>query len=170
VIGETAPARDVGLQGHYAGIASRFAAFIVDVFTVTASFAVGGRVFEYVVSTLRGDPFSLSDAPVFSTVALAAWAFVYCAYPLAVSGRTVGLAVAGLRVVRRDGHDLDARHAVLRVLAFPLSFLVFGLGFILILVNREHRALHDLIARTAVVYEWDARAARLRLLSKGRTA
>jgi hypothetical protein len=33
-------------------------------------------------------------------------------------------------------------------------------------VNREHRALQDLIADTAVVYAWDARAARLRILAR----
>jgi hypothetical protein len=33
-------------------------------------------------------------------------------------------------------------------------------------VQREHRALHDLIAGTAVVYSWDARAARLRFLAR----
>ncbi|MGH3277214.1 MAG: hypothetical protein ACRDNZ_23155, partial [Streptosporangiaceae bacterium] len=34
------------------------------------------------------------------------------------------------------------------------------------LVQREHRALHDLIAGTAVIYAWDARAARLRFLAR----
>lgn len=34
------------------------------------------------------------------------------------------------------------------------------LGFPGILVQREHRALRDLIAGTAVIYAWDARAAR----------
>ena len=53
-----------------------------------------------------------------------------------------------------------------RVLALPLSFLLFGLGFLLILLRRDRRALHDLIASTAVVYAWDARAARLRFLLK----
>ena len=33
-------------------------------------------------------------------------------------------------------------------------------------MQREHRALHDLIAGTAVVYAWDARAARLRFLAR----
>jgi len=33
-------------------------------------------------------------------------------------------------------------------------------------VQRERRALHDLIAGTAVVYAWDARAARLRFLAR----
>jgi uncharacterized RDD family membrane protein YckC len=108
----TTPERDVGLQGHYAGIASRFAAFIVDVFTVTTLFAVGGRVFEHVSTPLRGDPFLLSDAPIFSAVATAVWVF-FCAYPLAVAGRTVGLR-RRLRVVRA-GEDLDREDAVVRV-------------------------------------------------------
>ena len=33
-------------------------------------------------------------------------------------------------------------------------------------MQRERRALHDLIAGTAVIYEWDARAARLRFLAR----
>lgn len=45
-------------------------------------------------------------------------------------------------------------------------FLLMGVGFLGILVQREHRALHDLIAGTAVIYAWDARAARLRFLAR----
>jgi hypothetical protein len=55
---------------------------------------------------------------------------------------------------------------VLRTLAFPLSFLLFGLGFTGILFQRNRRALHDMIAGTAVVYAWHARAARLRYLDR----
>ena len=76
------------------------------------------------------------------------------------------MAVLGLRVVRADGDGLDPWRGVVRALVFPLSFLFFGLGFLGILVQREHRALHDLIAGTAVVYAWDARAARLRFLAR----
>jgi hypothetical protein len=53
-----------------------------------------------------------------------------------------------------------------RSLTFPLGFLTLGLGFLGILVQREHRALYDLIAGTAVVYAWDARSARLRYLAR----
>jgi hypothetical protein len=53
-----------------------------------------------------------------------------------------------------------------RSLTFPLGFLTVGLGFLGILVQREHRALYDLISGTAVVYAWDARAARLRFLAR----
>jgi len=71
-----------------------------------------------------------------------------------------------VRVLRADGTAIDPWRGVVRALVFPLSFLLFGLGFLGILVQREHRALHDLIAGTAVVYSWDARAARLRFLAR----
>jgi len=68
--------------------------------------------------------------------------------------------------VRADGMRAEPRRGVVRALVFPLSFLLFGLGFLGILVQRERRALHDLIAGTAVVYSWDARSARLRFLAR----
>ena len=76
------------------------------------------------------------------------------------------MAVVGIRVVGRDGGELTARRGVVRAMAFPLSFLLFGLGFVGIVVGRERRALHDVIAHTTVVYDWDARSARLRLLTR----
>ena len=77
------------------------------------------------------------------------------------------MAVLGIRVVMADGTPVEPRRGVLRALVFPLSFLLCGLGFLGILVQRERRALHDLIAGTAVIYAWDARAARLRFLARG---
>lgn len=161
-----APGRDLALQGHDAGAVTRLAAYLVDAVTVSTLFAVGGGILEFLVSNLLGVSFDIADAPVVASVAFAVWWFLYFAVPLAASGRTFGSATLGLRVVRADGVDLDPRHAVIRVLAFPLSFLVFGLGFLLILVRRDRRALHDLIADTTVVYAWDARAAHLRFLAR----
>jgi hypothetical protein len=99
-------------------------------------------------------------------VVYAGWELLYFAYSWSVGGKTFGMAVLGIEVVRSDGADLDPRRAVIRTLALPLSFLLCGLGFAGILFQREHRALHDLIAGTAVVYSWDARAARLRFLAR----
>jgi uncharacterized RDD family membrane protein YckC len=70
---------------------------------------------------------------------------------------------ASLDVGRRD---VVFPRAVVRTLALPLSFLFLGLGFVGILMGNRRRALHDVIAGTAVIYSWDARAARLRFLSK----
>ena len=56
--------------------------------------------------------------------------------------------------------------AVVRTLAFPLSFLLCGLGFLGILVGREHRALHDVIAGSADHLRLGRPAARLRFLAR----
>lgn len=161
-----APSRDLALQGHYAGAVTRLAAYAIDAVTVSALYAGGAAVFEYLVTNLLGASFDVADAPVVAAASFVVWSFLYFAVPLAASGRTFGSATLGLRVVRSDGRDLDPRRAVVRVLAFPLSFLVFGLGFLLILLRRDRHALHDLIADTTVVYSWDARAARLRFLAQ----
>ena len=161
-----APAPDPALQGHYVGIATRFVSFLIDVFMIAVLFSVGGHVIDYVLSVLLSKPVQFSDTSTVARVALVLWAFVYCAYPLSASGRTLGMAALGVRAVRADGRDLDTRQAIVRVLVFPLSFLLFGLGFVLILLRRDRRALHALSASTAVVYAWDARAGRLRFLLK----
>ena len=99
-------------------------------------------------------------------VALGVWAFVYFAFPQSMSGRTLGMGLVGLRSVRTDGSELHARQAILRTLFLPLSFLLLGLGFALIVLRGDRRALHDVLGGSAVVYAWDARAARVRFLAR----
>lgn len=161
-----ASAESHGLEGHYAGAVTRCAAFVVDIVVIATLFSLFGHVVEFVVSVLADNKIEVARGTIGSRIALGVWAFIYFAQPLAVSGRTFGMALAGIRVVRADGSEIDTFHAIVRVLALPLSFLLFGLGLLLILVRRDRRALHDLIASTAVVYAWDARAARLRFLLK----
>src|ERR1700685_2681584 len=76
------------------------------------------------------------------------------------------MALLGVKGVAADGTQAGPRRAVIRTLAFPLSFLLLGLGFTGILFQRDRRALQDMIAGTAVVYAWDAHAARLRYLDR----
>ena len=160
------PDRDISLQGHYAGIVTRVAAFAIDLAVAATLYALGGRVIEYVLSSLAGSDVSLKDHPIVSIVLLSLWWLVYFAYPIAMSGRTLGMSFVGLEVVTKTGGDVDARHAVLRTIFLPISVAFAGIGILIIVINRDRRAFHDLIAGTAVVYSWDARAARLRVLAK----
>jgi uncharacterized RDD family membrane protein YckC len=145
------------LEGSYAGAVSRLVGYVIDVFLVTTSFAIGASVFEYVVSTVLPVELDLADLPVVSGIALAVWSFTYFTYLLATTGRTVGKAIVGTRVVRADGRDLHAGRAALRVLMMPLSFALFGVGLLLIVIRQDRRALHDLIAGTSEVYSWQRR-------------
>ena len=49
----------------------------------------------------------------------------------------------------------------------PVELPVPGIGVRRHPAGDRRRALHDVIAGTAVIYSWDARAARLRFLSRG---
>ncbi len=158
--------RDTGLQGHYAGIMTRAGAFVIDIAVVVLLFSVTGQALDYLVAAVFDADFSLKTTSVVPDVLLALWALLYFSYPVAIRGRTLGMAILGLKVVRADGDDVDGWHGLLRALALPLSFLILWIGIVMIVLRRDRRALHDLIAGTAVVYSWDARSARLRVLAK----
>jgi uncharacterized RDD family membrane protein YckC len=155
-----------GRQGHYAGAVSRLVAFGADVGASWGLFTLGAAALTFTIQLVTGNNFSLTNYQIVSLVAAVIWEFVYFAYQWALSGKTIGMALLGIRVVRTDGAPIGARQAVVRTLTLPLSFLLFGLGFLGILTNRDRHALHDRLAGTAVVYSWDARAARLRWLAR----
>ena len=72
----------------------------------------------------------------------------------AFTGRTAGKWATGLRVERRDGEPLSFWRALLRhTVGYFVSFAPLGAGFLLAVLNREGRALHDLVADTVVVRE-----------------
>jgi uncharacterized RDD family membrane protein YckC len=158
--------RDTGLQGHYAGITTRAGAFVIDIAIVVLLFSVTGSAIDYLITALFDPDFSLKSTSVVPDLLLVLWALLYFSYPVAIGGRTLGMAILGLKVVRADGDDVDGWHALLRAIALPLSFLLLWFGILLIVLRRDRRALHDLIASTSVVYSWDARSARLRVLAK----
>jgi uncharacterized RDD family membrane protein YckC len=152
-------------QGHYSGGVTRFAAYVIDQFVLSTVFGVTVLVVSYAVQLVTHGV-EAPEPPVWLLAGLySIWWLTYFAYPWAVSGRTFGMGLLGIRVVARDGNRLSARRSFIRALALPLSFLTLGIGFLGILVGRERRALHDVLAGSAVVYAWDARAAQLRFLA-----
>lgn len=155
------------LVGHYAGPVTRLAACALDVAILNLVFAVGVSAIAWIVEFVTGYRIDIGEVnPAISSLMLATWVFLYFWVPWSLSGSTPGMAIAGLRVVRRDGQALGRGQAAVRVITWPLSLLILGLGFLGIVVGREHRALHDVLAGSVVVYSWDARAARIRFLAQ----
>ncbi len=159
-----------GRQGHYAGAVSRLVAFAADVGASWGLFTLGAAALDFSIQLVTGGQFTLTKHQFVTLAAVIVWEFVYFAYQWALGGKTIGMAVLGIRVVRTDGSPIGWRQAVVRTLTLPLSFLLLGLGFLGILTNRNRHALHDRLAGTAVVYSWDARAARLRWLARQETS
>jgi uncharacterized RDD family membrane protein YckC len=162
----THPSQWVSAQGQYAGSASRFAAYLIDLIASTVIYWLALQLVSFVVEIATGSPVSWHRNNIVVVIIYVAWQFVYFGFQWAGDGSTWGMALLGVQVVRADGTRLDPWRGWVRSLTFPLGFLTLGLGFLGILVQREHRALYDLIAGTAVVYAWDARAARFRYLAR----
>jgi uncharacterized RDD family membrane protein YckC len=160
------PQRDVGLQGHYAGVVTRLVAFLLDLVLSMLAYLLILVAIRFAVEVVSHHTITWADHRVITLVGYGVWAFLWFAYPWSVSGRSLGMAVVGVRVVRADGSRVGFGRAAVRALCLPFSIVFFGLGCLLILVQPERRALHDLIAGTAVVYSWNARAARLRFLAE----
>ncbi|MGA2835094.1 MAG: RDD family protein [Acidimicrobiales bacterium] len=155
-----------GRQGNYAGGVTRLVAFAIDVGASWGIFTLALAGINFATQLVTGKQLALDSRQILTLVALVIWEFVYFAYQWTLGGKTIGMALLGIRVVRTDGEPIGAHQAVIRTLTLPLSFLLFGLGFLGILLNRDRHALHDRCAHTVVVYSWDARAARLRWLAK----
>ena len=72
-----------------------------------------------------------------------------------LTGKSLGKWTTGLRLEQTDGSLPGIGRALLRhFVGYPISFLVFGIGFLIAIVNPTGRALHDLIAGTVVVREY----------------
>jgi uncharacterized RDD family membrane protein YckC len=158
---EAAASTRIGVTGQYAGPVSRAAAAAIDVLVVMAVYTVAYAGLRLLLDAFFDRTLEGKWLGVLSAAALSAWAFFYYFVSLAVAGRTVGKSLAGLRVLSATGAPLSVLKAFVRTLAAPLSALFFGLGYVPIVLQRDHRALHDFIAGTAVVYDWGDRTAQL---------
>ena len=114
---------------------SRFTAFAVDVGVSLGVFMLALAAISFAARVLTGKDIAWNRGDVWVVIAYAVWGFIYFAYSWAAGGRTAGMALFGVRVVKDDGTDASGRRAVVRTLAFPLSFLFLGLGFAGILVG-----------------------------------
>ena len=158
-----------GRQGHYAGGVTRLVAFAADVGASWGIFTVSVAAITFAIGLVTGHTVSSTGnraVSIITLLCLIVWEFIYFAYQWSLSGKTIGMALLGIRVVATDGEPVTGRQAVIRTVTLPLSFLFFGLGFLGILLNKDRHAWHDRMAKTVVVYSWDARAARLRWLAK----
>ena len=94
---------------------------------------------------------------------LIAWFFLEWLFPavceVRLNGATPGKKLMGLQVVHDDGTPVGWNAALTRNLLRAVDFLpvLYGLGLLSMLVNRDFKRLGDLVAGTLVVYRDAAR-------------
>ena len=79
------------------------------------------------------------------------FALLYYIVPTAISGKTLGKKVCGIRVVGQDGPVGWLRAILRETVGKWISAIILGIGFLMVAFHKEKRGLHDLIAGTWVV-------------------
>ena len=70
-----------------------------------------------------------------------------------LSGQTLGMMMARLRIVRKDGTQASIGRIVIRnTLGYLATLLTAGLGFLLGAITPSGRTLHDYVSGTMVIY------------------
>lgn len=132
-----------------AGVVSRLLALVIDLIMVVlidmilvAGVAVIRALFTQKVQ-VEVPP------PPFGSIVAAILLVSYMVHGWTLGGRTLGMIVLGLRVLREDGGDLKLPRASARA----LLYLVFPPGILWAAFSSKNASIQDLIVDTAVVYD-----------------
>lgn len=68
-------------------------------------------------------------------------------------GASVGKLIIGARIVNLDGSPIGFGRAFLRYCYEVLSYIPVGIGYLMIGFREDRRGLHDLLAKTQVIYK-----------------
>jgi uncharacterized RDD family membrane protein YckC len=93
-------------------------------------------------------------SPALAMPFIAAWFFLFVGYFSffhAYGGQTPAKMLIRIKVVTREGQPLSHVQSICRTLAYALSSFFFGFGFLLSIIERKKRGLHDLLTRSHVV-------------------
>ncbi|HEX6128507.1 MAG TPA: RDD family protein [Candidatus Limnocylindria bacterium] len=152
---ERAPGPAPGVE--FADFGPRLVAYIVDGLLVGAVVVVaylGWALISLVTGGIANDRIGVGSAIWLAvlTIGVVAIGLGYFPYFWARDGATPGMKMMGLRVVRDlDGGPISTGQAILRLVGYWVSGLVFYLGYIWILIDKRRRGWHDLMAGTVVI-------------------
>ncbi len=148
------------VTGKIAGGASRLAAYFVDAVVISVSYGFTTALVGYMVNLFSGKKIPTSFHGWLSLGLFGLFGFLYYWIGLSLTGRSIGKGLVGLRVVRSNGQPITPGRAAVRMLIYPLSFIL-GLGLLPIIFAKRRRALHDIAADDLVLYDWGDRPAEL---------
>ena len=64
---------------------------------------------------------------------------------------TLGMKTWKIKIVCEDGNKITYKEAIIRFNTAILSFIFFGLGFLISFLRKDKKCLHDFISKTVLV-------------------
>lgn len=79
------------------------------------------------------------------------WPFGYYIFFWGTRGQTPGKMMVGIKIISTDGAPMSEGEAALRLIGYAISGIVFYLGYLWIIWDKDKQGWHDKIASTYVV-------------------
>ena len=139
------------LQGGRAGFVSRIAANAIDFLVVQVIYfaiLIGVAVVRFLIDRRN---FSVV-APDFVVTVIAQWVILvlYLGTNWSATGRSIGKSILGLRVSDLNGETMKPVRAFARAVFCACLYPTL----LWILLSRRNAAVHDVLLRTEVLYDW----------------
>ena len=147
-----------GTGSAFAGLATRLLAFAADAAVINAVIWFVALVLALALSLVDVAGVLEKLVAIVGGVVALLWSVSYFVFFWSADGVTPGNRLMCIRVQdAATGGPLRARRALARVLLLPVSAIPLFAGYLMILVDRQRRALHDRIVHSVVVYAPDLR-------------
>lgn len=135
-----------------AGFLRRAVAYVID------SFIVGFLFFMISIAGFVGMGLSSADSDIdFFIIGLPLFSgffFIHISYFTffhAVDGQTPAKIILRIKVVTLELKPLSICQSLFRTAGYSISSFFFGLGFLIAVIEKRKRALHDILSRTQVI-------------------
>ncbi|HEU4710448.1 MAG TPA: RDD family protein [Pyrinomonadaceae bacterium] len=143
-------AREAGKRLR-APFALRCGAFLIDYILLVSLLVVSTLIARMLGGGARAAGSSAETAGILIAIAIA---IMNLGVLPGLTGLTLGKWATGLRIEKNDGGNVGIGRAFLRhFIGYPVSLVLFGIGFLMAAVSVHGRGLHDMIAGTIVVRE-----------------
>jgi uncharacterized RDD family membrane protein YckC len=166
----------INLKAQYSGFISRLIAFSIDtvfisIVVLIATWFIGSLmdmlqvapILEFIseqfpqVDSLINTKINPLIKPISAGFIIFLFTIFYHVLLWFFTGQTIGKALMGLRIVPLGGGRIPLWRAFLRYFSYYLSGLMLGIGFFWIIFDNRRMGWHDKLARTCVLYTWEAR-------------
>jgi uncharacterized RDD family membrane protein YckC len=148
----------------YVGLATRAAAFVVDVLLIDIVAVVVAAAVALIASVFHFPKELQTILKWIGVGVYVLWLFGYFVAFWSATGQTPGSRVLQIRVVTANGDRVKPSRGVLRVIGLVLAALPLFAGYVPVLFDRRRRGLQDRLARTVVIEAPDVSLAEARRL------
>ena len=135
-----------------APLSRRLLAMAYDGLVLVAMYIVFGGVLVTVVSKALGYEEFVRLTPAQAASLFYVICFLYYSHSWRKGGQTIGMKAWRIYLTTQDGSHIRLSHCMLRSATGLFSLVLFGAGYLWMLIDKQQRTWHDMASLTRIAY------------------